>query len=114
VAPIDTSAHLPDALDDVRRLAAGTSFEAHFSKPETMAYVEQVLHEHFHHSMHIERSWHADSQPEHPNSVAFRAAANEGHTLLTLHDDDLVQHGGRELVSAMILNQVSAAAPAKG
>ncbi len=106
---IDTSAHVPDAVDDLIALAKGTSFAAHFAKPETRAYLEQLLHEHFHRSMWEERSWHADTNSDHPLSKLFRAVDTHGHALLPLSDEDLDEHGGREVVSRMIVaNHISA------
>ena len=108
-SPIDTSGLIPDAVDDIIALGRGTSFEAHFAKPETRAYLEDLLHNHFHHSMYIERSWHADAHSDHPLARAFRAAAADGHALLPLHDDDLEQHGGRDIVSRVLeANHLSA------
>lgn len=106
---IDTSGHLPDAVDDVIAAARGTSFAAHFAKPETRAYLEELLHNHFHQSMWIERSQIADATPDHLMAKCFRAVATHGHTLLPLHDKDLKGHGGRESVSRMIAaNHLSA------
>lgn len=95
---IDPSGHIPDAVDDIIALAKGTSFAAHFDNPETRSYLNQLLHEHFHHSMWIERSWHADTHPDHPLSKVFRAVAADGHALLARHDDELVDLGGRDPV----------------
>jgi hypothetical protein len=78
VTEIDTSDHLDSALGDVIALARGTSFAAHFAKPEVRAYLTRLLHEHFHHSMHIERSWHADANADHEHSIAFKQRATNG------------------------------------
>lgn len=75
---IDTSGHLPDAVDDIVSAANGTSFAAHFAKPEVRAYLERLLHEHFHHSMHIERLWHADANPDHPAVSVFKDRVTNG------------------------------------
>ncbi len=95
---IDPSGHIPDAVDDIIALSKGTSFAAHFATPETREYLERLLHEHFHHSMWIERSWHANAHPDHPLSRLFRAVAADGHALLARHDDELADLGGRETV----------------
>jgi hypothetical protein len=79
-ADIDTSGHVPDAADDIVAAAKGTSFAAHFAKPEVRAYLERLLHEHFHHSMHIERLWHADANPDHPTAVVFKDRVTNGGT----------------------------------
>lgn len=75
---IDTSGHVPDAVDDIIAAAKGTSFAAHFAQPPVRAYLERLVHEHFHHSMHIERQWHADSNPEHPHAAAFKERVLNG------------------------------------
>jgi hypothetical protein len=84
---IDTSGHVPDAVDDIISAAKGTSFAPHFAKPEVRAYVERLLHEHFHHAMHIERSWHADAHPNHPHAKAFREAMH-GAPVIDATDED--------------------------
>lgn len=87
---IDTSGHIPDAVDDIIALAKGTSLDEYFSRSEevvvnddgttttvlsTRDFLERLLHQHFHNVMHIERSWHADSVPDHPQAKAFRDAS---------------------------------------
>ena len=114
LTPIDTDRHVPDAVDDV--IAAGRekvgvtpkwpTLYNYFARPETKQYLMNVMHMEFHQCMHIERSWHADANPKHPNAKAFHAVASDGHALLTMHDDDLEEHGGRELISTMILNTI--------
>lgn len=75
---IDTHDHLKDAIDDIIKLARGTSFGPHFAKPEVRAYLEKLLHEHFHHSMTIERSWHADANADHEHAIAFKQKITDG------------------------------------
>ncbi len=108
-ADMDTSYHIPDALDDLVAAAKGTSFHGHFAKPEVQDYLRRLLHEHMHHIMLIERSWHADAHPDHPLSVAFHAVAANGHALLVQSDKTLEQHGGRAAISAMVKNASSVA-----
>jgi hypothetical protein len=75
---IDTSQHLHVAVDDIIRLANGTSFAEHFKKSEVRAYLERLLHEHFHHSVVIERSWHADHDPDHEHAKLFKQQLTDG------------------------------------
>lgn len=77
-ADIDTSGHVPDALDDVIAAARDTAFAPHFARPEVRAYIERLLHEHFDQSMYIERSWYADANPDQPQSVSFKEQALNG------------------------------------
>ncbi len=75
---IDTSSHLGGAAREIIALAKGTSFEAHFAKPEVAAYLERVIHEHFHHSMHVERQWYAGANSDHPHAAAFNERVANG------------------------------------
>lgn len=70
---ISTDDHHADAVREVIDLAEGTSFENHFAKPAIRVYLARVLNDHFHTSMQIERSWHADRHPDNEHSKAFRA-----------------------------------------
>lgn len=64
---------LDDMADEIVTLAKPYSFGEHFARAETRAYVRDVLANHFATSMHIERSWHADKNPDTPEAKAFRA-----------------------------------------
>jgi hypothetical protein len=75
---IDPSQHVDDPVADVVAASRGYSFEAHFAKPEVQDYLRQTIGNHFATAIHIERSWHADADPEHEASVAFRAAHHPG------------------------------------
>ena len=113
----------------------------YFRRPQTRQYLEDVLHMEFHHAAHVERSWHAqghelgddgqavlDAHPDnvkHPAARAFLAVAIHGPAVLTFPDlkgpkdalgkpthlSDLAEHGGRELVSAMVLNSIPKITP---
>jgi hypothetical protein len=129
--PIGTDAYVEDAADDIMSLANDRmntplrrmhaqvegalprvisrrwpSLGNYFARPETRQYIEDVLHAEFHQVHHIERSWHADAHPDDQHAKAFHAVQRDGHVLLTLHDDDLEEHGGRDLVSAMVINAI--------
>jgi hypothetical protein len=111
---IDTSSHVPDALDDIVAAARGTSFAAHFDKPATQVYLARVLHEHTHSIMHIERSYHADAHPDHPHAQAFKAAQADGHQALMLTEEQLAAIGGHETVLAMVRNAVPGTPKSEG
>ncbi len=111
LAPLDTGAHMPDAVDDIVAAARGTSFAAHFQKPETRAYLERLLHEHMHHNMLIERSWHADAHPDEPHSKAFKAVQADGHAALQLDDAALAALGGFDAVHSMVRSANPAPTP---
>ncbi len=76
--PLDPTPHIGEAVDAIIAAAKGLSFEAHFQQPETRAYLENLIGSHFATAMHIERSWHADRNPDHPHSKAFMAAHHPG------------------------------------
>jgi|SRR6516162_388840 len=102
LADLDTSGHVPDALDDILAAARGTSFAGHFEKPQTQAYLERLLHEHMHHIMLIERSWYADAHPDHPAARLFKAVQTDGHAVLQRTDEELAPHGGFEAALQMV------------
>jgi len=83
VEPMHHHDFVDDAVDDIIALAMASNDEgkprwpairSHFSKPEVQAYLRRLLAEHFHHSMVIERSWHADAHSSHKHAKAFHAA----------------------------------------
>jgi hypothetical protein len=119
IQQVDTHVHIPDALDDIMAAAKEKvdgkpkwpTLMTYFARPETQQYLEDVLHMELHQNMHIERSWHADANPEDPHAVAFNAIRANGHGLLNTHDDDLKPHGGRELLSAMVRNSIPYSTP---
>jgi hypothetical protein len=111
---IDTGGHVPDAVDDILAAARGTSFAAHFAQPQVQAYLRRLLHEHFHHSMWIERSWHADAHPDHAHAKAFRAAQFDGHQALMLTDEEIAAFGGHETMLAMVRNAVPGTPKSEG
>jgi hypothetical protein len=113
-SPVDTDQWIDDALDDIvaaaREKVDGKprwpTLVGYFARPLARQYLEDVLHLELHQTMFIERGWHADNHPHDPHAVAFNAVRTHGHDLLTKHDDDLEEHGGRDLVSAMVLNAI--------
>jgi hypothetical protein len=61
-------------------MAGGYSFEEHFHKPETQAYLHEVLARNFATQAHIERSWHADKHPNTKEAKEFRKLHHPGPT----------------------------------
>lgn len=71
---LDCECHnLDDKVEQIANAAKGTAFEAHFAKPETKAYIRNVLGQHFATSMDIERSYHADANADDPLAQEYRA-----------------------------------------
>lgn len=46
-------------------------FEAHFKRLDVQEHIYRVLGQHFADSIHIERCWHADRNPDNPHAQAF-------------------------------------------
>jgi hypothetical protein len=65
--------HLDAAVEKVVAVAKTKIFGSHFDKPEVKAFVRTTLGQHFATSKHIERSWHADRNPDSPEAQAFKA-----------------------------------------
>lgn len=72
---LDHTQHADTAAIVAEIVAAskGSAFEVHFAKPETQAYLADLLGQHFRTSMDIERSWHADKHPTSDHAKAFKA-----------------------------------------
>lgn len=74
----DAGPHVDDAMAAIVEAAKGTPFEAHFTTDKVAEYCRKTLGQHFRTVDHIERSWHADRNPEIEQAKAFRAAKNTG------------------------------------
>jgi hypothetical protein len=70
--------HLDDAVNSVDNVAQTKIFGSHFKKPEVQHYVKQVIGSHMASIQHIERSWHADKNPDHEHAKAFKAHYHPG------------------------------------
>lgn len=70
--------HLDAAVDAVKQVASTKIFGSHFAKPEVTAFVKETLGSHFASAKHVERSWHADCNADHPQAKAFRAKYHPG------------------------------------
>jgi hypothetical protein len=58
--PIDVTPHM-DTADRVIAVLSATPFAAHFAQPDVQQVVKNIIGQHTADSIHIERSWHADS-----------------------------------------------------
>ena len=65
--------HLEETLADVNAVFQASQFSAHFAKPEVQQFVRSTIASHFASAMHIERSHHADRNPDDQHAKAFRA-----------------------------------------
>lgn len=63
--------------DELLAAAAETRFADHFSKPEVQEYIKNVVRQLFHISMDIERSWHADRNPDMAEAREYREKRRE-------------------------------------
>ena len=62
----------------IQDAAVGTEWEEHFKEPARVALIRQEVASHVATIQHIEKSRHADKNPDHPASVAFRAQHHSG------------------------------------
>lgn len=69
--------HVEEAVAAVAAAAAGTMFADHFAKSDVKDYPRRLLTQHFQTSMDIERSWHADRNPDVDVAKAYRKARTE-------------------------------------
>lgn len=81
---LDPSPHIGDPFDEIIAASKDYSFAAHFEKPETQDYIRRVLGSHFATAMHIERMWHADTNPHIAEGQAYKAVHHPGD--LTVED----------------------------
>lgn len=72
-AEIEVETDVEDVLTDLGQLVKGTSFEAHFKKPEVVEYVTTSVAVDLRTTVVIERDWHAAKDREHPKSKEFEA-----------------------------------------
>ena len=63
---------LDEVVAEIVAAAQGTPWAAEFAQPATADALRQLIGQHFSTSIHIERSWHADRNPEIPEAAAFR------------------------------------------
>lgn len=65
--------HMDDPVALILAAAAASPFAEHFAREEVQAYVRSVVGSHFATSIHIERSWKADANPDCDRAREFRA-----------------------------------------
>lgn len=65
--------HLDEAVREVQKIAQNKIFGEHFNKPEVIEFVRSTLGSHFATVKNIERSYHADRNPDTPQAKEFRA-----------------------------------------
>ena len=77
---LDAAAHvsIPQLISNIIDAGKSTPWEADMATPAFSEQLDLVLRNHLHTSMHIERSWHADSNPDTPHAQAFRSTYNAG------------------------------------
>lgn len=59
-SPIDPLPHIENPVTQIIDTAKGTSLESHFAQPFIKTYLMQVIGNHFHDVVMIERSYHRD------------------------------------------------------
>ena len=68
--------HADEAMEKVHDALEFTPFGEHFRKPEVEAVIKQIIGQHYANAQHVERSWHADRNPDNADAKAFRARHN--------------------------------------
>ena len=71
---------LDEAVDEIIKAGQATPWVAEFSAPEMPGKIRDILVSHLASNMHIERSWHADRNPEHPAAIKFKSTFHPGAT----------------------------------
>jgi hypothetical protein len=66
------------AIDLILMQVKDTAFAEHFNRQDVKDHIARVLGQHFADSMHIERHWHADRNPENEHVKAYRKKYNMG------------------------------------
>lgn len=58
--PIDAEHHLSvdEVIEEIKGVFSETPYEGHFKLPETVAYLRDLLSQHFSTAIDIERQWH--------------------------------------------------------
>lgn len=86
----------------ILKATEGTPFTEHFAQDEVQDRLRRVLGSHFATAMQIERSWHADTNPDLPEAQAFKAAQTEGpeHPAIADHIDEVARAGVNPPVTA--------------
>lgn len=75
---LDPNEYLDEAVAAVNAAVKGSMFEEHFAKPLVQIFIKSTLAGHFASAMHIERSWHADRNPDDQHARAYRAQHSAG------------------------------------
>jgi len=108
VAP-EASADVADALETIMQVIVSRdeygapvfppSIRTHFDNPAGRLALTNLLVRNFHEVAMIERSWHAQGDPDHPMAKAFLAVKSDGH--LALARPDVGALGGHEVLALM-------------
>jgi hypothetical protein len=73
LVPPNVDDRVEAVMKDVINAAKGTAWQAHFANPEVQAAAREVLANHFRSSLHVERLWHADRNPDCEVSQSYKA-----------------------------------------
>lgn len=69
---LDVHAYIQPTVDKIVAAAATTIHKEHFENPEVLAHVYRVVGQQLTNNMHIERLWHADRNPDRPESQRYK------------------------------------------
>ena len=71
-SPHDPSEYLDHVMNDVLAVLKGSPWQKHFAKKNVREAMREVIANHFMAAQHIERSWHADRNPQCEISQAYK------------------------------------------
>lgn len=71
MSDLDASDHVKAAVTSIQGAAKDTDWEAHFQRPEVVDMISGIMMTHFHTAQMVERGWHIDRNPDHPNAAEF-------------------------------------------
>ena len=77
-SPHETDTYVSTMMMDIATCAAGSPWEDHYKSPVVQDEIRSLLTQHVKDTMHIERSWHTDRNPDLEQSKRFKAALYEG------------------------------------
>lgn len=69
----DIAPRVSEAMGKLQTAFAGSMFADHFAKPDVVDVIQRIIGQHIGNNMHIERSYHADRNPDTKEALAFRA-----------------------------------------
>ena len=77
---------LDEAVSEIIAAGQATPWVAEFSHPDMPTKIRDILISHLATNAQIERSWHADNNPDHPAAIVFRSSFHPGPTVTSVSE----------------------------